>query len=56
MQACNGTNRADVFVTGNDEHAVVITRIDNLGKGASGSAIQCMNIRLGLPEDAGLSV
>jgi N-acetyl-gamma-glutamyl-phosphate reductase len=55
VQACNGTNRADIFVTGNDEHAVVITRIDNLGKGASGSAIQCMNIRLGLPEAAGLT-
>ncbi len=54
VQACNGTNRADVFVTGHDEQAVVIVRIDNLGKGASGSAIQCMNIRLGLPEDAGL--
>jgi N-acetyl-gamma-glutamyl-phosphate reductase len=54
VQACNGTNRADVFVTGHDEQAVVIVRIDNLGKGASGSAIQCMNIRLGLAEDAGL--
>jgi N-acetyl-gamma-glutamyl-phosphate reductase len=32
-----------------------MVRLDNLGKGASGSAIQCMNIRLGLPEDAGLN-
>jgi len=55
VQACNGTNRADVFVTGNDEYAVVITRLDNLGKGASGSAIQGMNIRLGLAEDEGLT-
>ena len=55
VQACNGTNRADVLVTGHDEQAVVIVRIDNLGKGASGSAIQCMNIRLGLPEDLGLT-
>jgi len=31
-------------------------RVDNLGKGASGSAIQNMNIRLGLPEDAGLKI
>ncbi len=53
-QACNGTNRADIFVAGHDEQAVVIVRIDNLGKGASGSAVQCMNLRLGLPEDAGL--
>ncbi len=55
-QACNGTNRADVMVCGHDEQAVVIVRIDNLGKGASGSAVQCMNLRLGLPEDAGLTV
>jgi len=56
VQACNGTNRADVLVTGNDQQALVIVRIDNLGKGASGSAVQCMNIRLGLAEDAGLIV
>ena len=55
VQACNGTNRAEVLVTGHDEQALVMVRIDNLGKGASGSAIQCMNIRLGLPEDAGLN-
>lgn len=55
VQACNGTNRADVMVFGHDEQAVVIVRIDNLGKGASGSAVQCMNLRLGLPEDAGLN-
>ncbi len=56
VQACNGTNRADVMVFGHDEQAVVIVRIDNLGKGASGSAVQCMNLRLGLPEAAGLTV
>jgi N-acetyl-gamma-glutamyl-phosphate reductase len=56
LQACNGTNRADVLVTGHDDQALVMVRVDNLGKGASGSAIQNMNIRLGLPEDAGLSV
>ncbi len=55
VQACNGTNRADLMVAGNDDQAVVMARVDNLGKGASGSAIQCMNLRLGLPEDAGLS-
>mgnify|MGYP006137070149 FL=1 len=56
LQACNGTNRADVLVTGHDEQALVMVRVDNLGKGASGSAIQNMNIRLGLPEDAGLKI
>ena len=55
VQACNGTNRADVFVMGHDQQALVMVRVDNLGKGASGSAVQCMNIRLGLPEDAGLT-
>ncbi len=56
IQACNGTNRADVLVTGHDDQALVMVRVDNLGKGASGSAIQNMNIRLGLTEDAGLKV
>ncbi len=56
LQACNGTNRADVLVTGNGDQALVMVRVDNLGKGASGSAIQNMNIRLGLPEEAGLKI
>jgi N-acetyl-gamma-glutamyl-phosphate reductase len=56
VQACVGTNRADVLVCGHDEQAVVIVRLDNLGKGASGAAVQSMNLRLGLPEDAGLEV
>ncbi len=56
VQACNGTNRADVMVFGHAEQAVVTVRIDNLGKGASGSAVQCMNIRLGLPEETGLKL
>ena len=56
VQANNGTNRADVMVFGHDEQVVVIVRIDNLGKGASGSAVQCMNLRLGLPESVGLTV
>jgi N-acetyl-gamma-glutamyl-phosphate reductase len=55
VQACNNTNRADLFVFGNHEQMAVITRIDNLGKGASGAAVQCMNIHLGLDETTGLS-
>jgi len=54
VQACNGTNRADVLVSGHADQAVVMVRLDNLGKGASGSAIQNMNLRLGLAEDSGL--
>ena len=43
-----------VTVTGNDERILLVSRFDNLGKGASGAAIQNMNIVLGLAEDTGL--
>ena len=52
--ACNETNRAEIFVFGHDDQILVAARFDNLGKGASGAAIQCMNLALGLPEDSGL--
>ncbi len=52
--ACNGTNMAELFVRGNEEQALVIVRLDNLGKGSSGAAVQCMNIMLGLDEGLGL--
>ncbi|WP_304226569.1 N-acetyl-gamma-glutamyl-phosphate reductase [Gracilinema caldarium] len=52
--ACNGTNRAEIFVYGNESQALLICRLDNLGKGASGAALQCMNIALGLDEGLGL--
>ena len=54
-EACNGTNRIDLFVFGSDEEARLVARFDNLGKGASGAAVQNLNIALGLDEDAGLS-
>lgn len=44
----------EILVCGNDERIVLVSRFDNLGKGASGEAIQCMNISLGLPADTGL--
>lgn len=52
VMACNDTNRAEIFVFGNevDNSALIMTRIDNLGKGASGAAVQNMNILLGLDE------
>jgi N-acetyl-gamma-glutamyl-phosphate reductase len=56
VQACNDTNRADVAVFGRAEQVVVMVRLDNLGKGASGAAIQSMNLHLGLDELAGLTV
>jgi len=52
--ACNGTNRLEIFVFGHEEQFLVCSRFDNLGKGASGAAIQNMNIMLGLDEATGL--
>ena len=46
----NDTNRNDIFVFGNDENMVLASRLDNLGKGASGNAVQNMNLMLGLDE------
>lgn len=53
---CNDTNTLEIFVTGNEEHILLASRLDNLGKGASGAAVQCMNIMLGLDEALGLQV
>lgn len=52
--ACNETNRAEIFVFGHRDQILLAARFDNLGKGASGAAIQCMNIMLGLDEATGL--
>ncbi len=49
-----GTNDMQLFVFGNDEQILLCSRLDNLGKGASGAAIQNMNIMLGLDEATGL--
>jgi N-acetyl-gamma-glutamyl-phosphate reductase len=45
MEGCNGTNDAELFVFGHEKQAVVTVRLDNLGKGASGAAVQCFKIR-----------
>ena len=49
-----GTNNMQLFVFGNDEQILLASRLDNLGKGASGAAVQNMNIMLGLDETTGL--
>lgn len=49
-----GTNEMQVFVYGNDERIDITTRFDNLGKGASGAAVQCLNIMMGIDETTGL--
>jgi N-acetyl-gamma-glutamyl-phosphate reductase len=54
VQACNDTNRVDIFVFANETQAIVMARLDNLGKGASGAAVQSMNVHLGLDEAQGL--
>ena len=45
-----------ITVSGNDERILLVSRFDNLGKGASGAAIQNMNILLGLEETLGLEL
>jgi len=54
LQACNGTNDVDLFVFANDTQVLLMSRLDNLGKGASGAAVQSMNVHLGGDEGAGL--
>ena len=45
-----------VSVYGNDERILLTARYDNLGKGASGAAIECMNISMGIEPKTGLSL
>jgi len=54
VEACNDTNRVDLFVFGNEERMLLVARLDNLGKGASGAAVQAMNVHLGVEESLGL--
>ncbi len=54
--ACAGWDGIEIYVTGNEDRVLVSTRFDNLGKGASGAAIQCLNIMLGCEEDKGLNL
>jgi N-acetyl-gamma-glutamyl-phosphate reductase len=54
VEACNDTNRVDIAVFGNAERMLLISRLDNLGKGASGAAVQAMNVHLGVEESLGL--
>lgn len=54
VQGANDTNRVDLFVFADERQAILMARVDNLGKGASGAAVQCMNLHLGCDEGAGL--
>ncbi|NQU62778.1 MAG: N-acetyl-gamma-glutamyl-phosphate reductase [SAR324 cluster bacterium] len=53
---CNDTNRVDIMLFGNSEQVLIAVRLDNLGKGASGAAIQNLNLMLGENEDKGLNL
>ena len=48
------TNMMQIFVYGNDERIMLTSRFDNLGKGASGAAVQCLNIAMGIDETVSL--
>ncbi len=50
-----GKDSLQIFVNGNGAQAVLTARLDNLGKGASGAAVQNMNLMLGLEETMGLA-
>ena len=50
----SGLNKMQVFVFGDDEQILLCSRLDNLGKGASGAAVQCLNIMMGIDETTGL--
>jgi N-acetyl-gamma-glutamyl-phosphate reductase len=52
--ACAGFDDIELFVLGNNERIQLVARYDNLGKGASGAAIQCLNLMIGCPESTGL--
>ena len=57
VAAVEGTNQCDIALAVDDRrrHLIVSTAIDNLVKGAAGQAVQCLNIRFGLPESWGLA-
>ncbi len=55
LEGCNFTNRVELFAFGKaGQGLVLVGRLDNLGKGASGNAVQCMNLMLGFEETTGL--
>ena len=56
LRAVCGSNRAAIGLHARDGLLVVLVALDNLLKGGAGQALQCANLMLGLPEDAGLPV
>lgn len=54
--AMAGKDTLNLTVCGNEQQTIITAQFDNLGKGASGAAVQNMNLMLGLPETTGLSL
>ncbi|MBQ8014881.1 MAG: N-acetyl-gamma-glutamyl-phosphate reductase [Clostridia bacterium] len=55
-ESMSGNDGMQIFVQGNEERILLMARYDNLGKGASGAAIECMNILMGIDPKTGLSL
>ena len=51
-----GRDDMEISVFGNEDRILLVSRFDNLGKGASGAAIQNMNVMLGVDETLGLNI
>ena len=58
LSACalEGLDAMEIAVAGNDDRLLLTARYDNLGKGASGAAVECLNLLLGTEETAGLAL
>ncbi len=54
--ALSGHDGMELMVLGNDERIQLVSRFDNLGKGSSGAALQCLNLMMGLDETYGLNL
>lgn len=54
--SCNGTNNLEIMVFEDEDKILLVARLDNLGKGASGAAVQCLNIVLGIDETTDLNI
>ena len=52
----SGKDSMEISVSGNEERILLISRYDNLGKGASGAAVECMNIVMGVDKTTGLEL
>lgn len=52
----SGNDGMEILVKGNDERILLLARYDNLGKGASGAAVECMNILMGIDPKTGLTL